>query len=419
MYLKRIAEKLFLDVAKDFSSFVVYGPRQVGKSTMILNMLNNSIKKINLDDPATLAFALNNPVEFINSNPTPLFIDEIQKAPKLFDTIKMKIDEQKFIDMKEDKKSSLMYVLSGSNQFELRNKIYDSLTGRIYSMRLHSFSYQEKMNVGEFKPFYPSIDYLTKREKLTKLKPLSKEEIFKLIIEGGMPELCVKKLNRSRFFNTYVDTYIEKDVRNSIQSKNLLLFRNFLRLIALRTGTQLNRQALSNSIGVSVKTIDDWLDILVQSHIIVLLRPYMANISKRIIRAPKIYFMDTGLCSYLCGWNDPKILEDSAMSGTFYENYVVSEIIKSLDSEGIDFEDKLFYYRDIDQKEIDLLYVDNNSITPIEIKKSVFPTKPNKNFDVLKKYNLTINTGVIIDSYPKVQMISPNAFICPIHLIGA
>ena len=419
MYLKRTAEKLFLSASKSFPSIVVYGPRRVGKSTMILNMLDPSINQVSLDDQDTLAFALNKPVQFINSYPTPLFIDEIQKAPKLFDVIKMKIDKQNFIDMKEDRKSSLMYVLSGSNQFELRNKIYDSLTGRIYPMRLHSFSYQEKMNVDEFKPFYPSLDFLREREKLTKLKPLSKKEIFELIIEGGMPEICVKKVNRSQFFKTYIDTYIEKDIRNSIQSKNLLLFRNFLRLIALRVGNQLNKQELSNSLGINIRTTEDWLDILVQSNIIVLLRPYMANVSKRIIKAPKIYFMDTGLCSYLCGRDDPHILEDSAMSGPFYENYVVSEIIKSLEAEGIDFEDKLFYYRDIDQKEIDLLYVENDSITPIEIKKSMFPTKPNKNFNVLNKYNKTIKTGVIIDSYPEVKMINPDAFICPIHLIGA
>lgn len=234
-----------------------------------------------------------------------------------------------------------------------------------------------------------------------------------------MPEVFLNKANREDYFYSYLDTYIDKDIKNSIQSKNSMLFRNFLKFIALRTSQELNKTTISNSLGISVKTVDERLNILELSGIIFFLRPYMANISKRIIKTPKIYFYDTGLCSYLCGWNDPNILKESAMSGAFYENYVISEIIKSMKGDGIRWEDKLFYYRDIDQKEIDLLYVNDNEITPIEIKKSVFPIKPNKNFSVLKKYNMIIKPGLIIDSASKITPINENVYIYPLHLIGA
>lgn len=189
--------------------------------------------------------------------------------------------------------------------------------------------------------------------------------------------------------------------------------------MALRTGQELNKENIANAIGISVKTVDNWLDILEKAGIIIKLQPYMPNISNRIIKTPKMYFMDTGLCSYLCGWHDASQLEKSAMSGAFYKTYVVSEIIKSFDGEGIKWDEHLFYYRDIDQKVIDLLYVERDFINPIEIKKSVIPTKPNKKFSVLDKYHMNIKPGLIIDSASKITPINEKVYIYPIHLIGA
>ena len=418
MYLHRIAEKRLLDTSKQFAAIVILGPRQVGKSTMIRMTLSEGFNSVTLDNADELALADSSPDAFLNAHPYPLFIDEIQKTPKLFDAIKIRIDDKKFEWMKNDQPIELMYILSGSNQFELKNKVYDSLAGRICPMHLYSLSYPEKMQV-TFKAFTPDIKTLLEREKVCPLKPLSQDEVFSLILEGGLPELVTHKQDKSKYWTTYLETYIDKDVQKAVQSKNLSLFRSFLRLLALRTGQELNKTSLSNSLGISTKTVDEWLSILELSGIIYLLHPYMANTSKRIIKAPKIYFLDTGFCAWLCGWSDSNMLKDSAMSGAFYETYVITEIIKSLEGEGIDSKNVLYYYRDIDQKEIDILYVDRGTITPIEIKKSVFPVKPTKNFSVLSKYGLPINPGLIIDTASNMHPVNDKAWIYPIHLLGA
>ena len=418
MYLHRIAEKRLAEIGKQFACLAIFGPRQVGKSTMVQMTLPDRFSSVTLDDLSERSLADSNPDAFLNAHRWPLFIDEIQKSPNLFDAIKIRVDQKKLEWMKSDSSAELMYILSGSNQFELKSGIYDTLAGRIYPMHLYSLSYPEKMQV-PFKAFTTDIDTLLKREKDCPLKPLSREEVFQLIFEGGFPELVTRKLDRDAYWETYLETYIEKDVQKSVLSKNLMLFRSFLRLLALRTGQELNKTSLSNSLGISTKTVDEWLSILELSGIIYLLHPYMANSSNRIIKAPKIYFLDTGFCSWLCGWPDSAMLERSAVAGAFYETYVITEIIKSLEGEGINTNEVLFYYRDIDQREIDLLYVVRGTITPIEIKKSVFPVKPTKNFNVLSKYRMPINPGLIIDTGSTMHPVNDRAWIYPIHLLGA
>lgn len=385
---------------------------------MVRKTLPKRFGHVTLDDDYEQNLARSNADAFLNAHPWPLFIDEIQKAPNLFDAIKKRIDKQKFESMEKDGKCPLMYVLSGSNQFELRNKAYDSRTGRIYPLHLFSLSYPEKMQAPT-KRFTPDISTLKEREGSCPLRPLGRKEVFRHIFEGGMPEIVVNKVEREDYWTTYLETYVEKDVRNAILSKNVFVFREFLKLLAMRTGQELNKQSLSSALGISVKTVDEWLGILSLSGIVRFLRPYMANVSNRIIKAPKIYFMDTGFCAWLCGWTDSEMLERSALSGAFYETYVVSEIIKSLEGEGVRSEEVLFYYRDIDQREVDLLYVEDKKIVPIEIKKSVLPTKPTKNFSVLSKYGQEIRPGLVIDTASEMHPINDKAWIYPVHLIGA
>lgn len=418
MYLHRIAEKRLAEIGKQFAAIAIFGPRQVGKSTMVQMTIPKEFNMVTLDDLGERTLAEGNPDAFLNAHQWPLFIDEIQKSPNLFDAIKIRVDDKKLDWMKNDRPVELMYILSGSNQFELKNKVYDSLAGRIYPMHLYSLSYPEKKQV-PFKAFTPDVNVLLKRERDCPLKPLSRKDVFQLVFEGGHPEIVTRKTDRNAYWSTYLETYIDKDVQKAILSKNLTLFHSFLRLLALRTGQELNKTGISNNLGISTKTIDEWLSILELSGIIYLLHPYMANASKRIIKAPKVYFLDTGFCAWLCGWPDGDMLEQSAMAGAFYETYVVTEIIKSLEGEGINSKDVLYYYRDIDQKEIDILYIDKGSITPIEIKKSVFPVKPAKNFNVLSKYGLPINTGLIIDTASSMHPVNDKAWIYPIHLLGA
>lgn len=417
MYYKRTAEKTILELAKSFPCIVLYGPRQVGKSTTLDYIFPDSFNRITLDDIEDRNFAQQNPKQFLEINTWPLIIDEIQKVPELLDTIKIKIDEQRKIWLKEGSERQLMYVLTGSNRFELQQGISESLAGRCGIIEMSSFSQVEKTRQ-KANLFTPKIEDIMTRSKNMKIPYLTRPQIFKEIFMGGMPDICTKISEREVYFKSYVNTYIEKDVRKLISASSETLFRNFISIVALRTAQELHYDEIANSVGIDVKTCKRWLSILETSGIIYLLQPYMANMSNRIIKAPKLYFMDTGLCSYLCKWPDSQMLENCAMSGAFFETYVVSEIIKNFFSFNKNPRDFLYYYRDIDQKEIDLLFVNEEGIYPIEIKKGISPKNPTKNFKVLEKYKKEIKTGLVIDCCEKIRPLNEISYILPVHLLG-
>lgn len=415
MYIKRTVETAILNAGKSFPCVVIYGPRQVGKSTTIDHLFGEEYNKVTLDDGDDRALAISNPKLFLENYGWPLVIDEIQKAPKLLDEIKKIIDEQRLIWMKNGEERKLMYILTGSNRFELQQGISDSLAGRCAVIDMASFTFAEKSDY-EAPLFNPEITELKKREKSGR-KYKSKKEIFEEIFNGGIPDICTGIAQRDIYFKSYVNTYIEKDVMKLIEASSEFQFRNFISIVALRTAQELHYDEIANAVGIDVRTCKRWISILQTSGIIYLLQPYMANISNRIIKAPKLYFMDTGLCSYLCKWPNAEMLENCAMSGAFFETYVVSEIIKNFYAYNKDPREFLFYYRDTDQKEIDLIYVNTDNIYPIEVKKGVAPTKPTKNFDVLSKYKLNIKPGLIIDSCDKIRPINEKAYTFPIHLL--
>ena len=414
MYLKRQLEKTIKSMNKQFACVTVFGARQVGKSTMLRETFP-SFKYISLDNDSDRMLAQENPKLFLDNYKWPIIIDEIQKAPELFEQIKISIDEQKYIWMKNNKKTEFMYILSGSNQFELQEKTTESLAGRTAVLNLSSLSNIEKNNI-EGSIFKPDINVL--KRKSSKLIYKNRYEVFEEIFAGGMPEYYLNDIDRNAFFDSYISTYLEKDVKQLIEVKKVNDFKKFLTYIALRTAQQLNLEDIASSIGVDYRTVKRWISILESSGIIVFLQPYMSNVSNRIIKSPKLYFMDTGLCAYLCGWQDWNMLEKSSMSGAFYETYVVSEIVKSFYNEGRKIDYTLYYYRDRDSKEIDILYVENNVIYPIEIKKGQNKTKANKNFSVLNKYNMEIGTGLIIDTSDKLFPLNENVYFCPVGMIG-
>lgn len=415
MYIKRTVEEAILTAGESFPCVVIYGPRQVGKSTTIDHLFGEKYNKVTLDDSDDRALAINNPKLFLENYGWPLVIDEIQKAPKLLDEIKKIIDEQRLSWIKNNEERKLMYILTGSNRFELQQGISDSLAGRCAVIDMASFTFAEKS--GYDSPlFNPEISELKKREKSNR-KYETRKNIFKEIFNGGIPDICTGVAQREIYFKSYVNTYIEKDVMKLIEASSEFQFRNFISIVALRTAQELHYDEIANAVGIDVRTCKRWISILQTSGIIYLLQPYMANISNRIIKAPKLYFMDTGLCAYLCKWPDPEMLENCAMSGAFFETYVVSEIIKNFYAYNKDPKEFLFYYRDTDQKEIDLIYVNSGNIYPIEIKKGIAPTKPTKNFDILSKYKLNIKPGIIIDSCDKIRPINEKAYTFPIHLL--
>ena len=415
MYIKRTAEEMIIEVSKSFPCIVIYGPRQVGKSTTVDVLFSEKYRKVTLDDTDDRALALSNPKLFLESYGWPLIIDEIQKAPILLDEIKVIIDNQRLAWMKNNQPRQLMFILTGSNQFELQQGISDSLAGRCGVIDMASFSQAEKY--GYSAPlFSPSISDIRARESEGR-SYRTRKQIFEDIFTGGMPDICTGESEREAYFKSYLNTYIEKDVLKLISASSEMQFRNFVSIVALRTAQELHYDEIAASVGIDVRTCKRWISILKTSGIVYLLEPYMANISKRIIKAPKLYFMDTGLCAYLCKWPNAEMLENCAMSGAFFETFVVSEVIKSFYAYNKDPSEKLFYYRDIDRKEIDLLFVEGGNIYPIEIKKSTSPNKPTKNFDVLEKYKLNIMPGLVIDTCDKIRAINEKAFAFPVYLL--
>ena len=417
MYYRRDIEDYLKEIGKHFESVVVYGARQVGKSTIIEHVYENGFSYVTLDDTDQLELALMKPKLFLESHPWPLVIDEVQKAPNLLSEIKIKIDEERKRRLKEDLPRELMYILTGSNRFKLQEEISESLAGRVAVVEMGSFTQMEAMQENG-KLFHPDIKTLLESKKEAFIPYANQAEIFNRIFFGGMPDIIVNKVPRELYFKSYLDTYIEKDVRSLINASSEMTFRRFISYLALRTAQQVNYEVFAREIGIDSATCKKWISILETSGIIVLLEPYMASISKRIIKAPKLYFMDTGLCSYLCKWPNAEMLKDCAMNGAFFETFVVSEIIKSFYNHGKEYKSTLFYYRDIDQKEIDILYVEANSIYPIEIKKGILPTKPNKNFDVLNKYGLEIKPGLVINCSNEIMPINEKAYYFPVYLLG-
>ena len=389
MYLKRSLEKQIMEASNEFACVTIYGARQTGKSTMVRHLFDTSFKYVTFDDLSIRDYAQRDPKGFLDFYKYPLVIDEIQKVPSILSYIKIVIDDYKNECIQKNEEIKLMYILTGSNQFELQEAISESLAGRTAVFNMSSLSFAEKYEYETHSYFDPNIDILIEKENKYH-KHRSRKEIFEDIYDGGMPEYIVNKINRERFFNSYITTYIERDVKKVISSSKETVFLNFMEYIALRTASQIDYADVSRNIGIDSRTVKEWLSILETSGIIKLLQPYMSNHSDRIVKKPKIYFLDTGLCSYLARIPSAEILEKSAFSGAFYETYVVSEIIKSYYNNSKDYKREVYYYRDKDQKEVDLIFEVFDGIYPIEIKKGINRVSPKKNFDFLLKYNKNI-----------------------------
>lgn len=417
MYINRALEKQILDASKEFACITIYGARQTGKSTMVRHLFSETFDYVTFDDLSIRDYALKDPKGFLDFYKFPLVIDEIQKVPSLLSYIKIIIDKYKEECLKEDKPIRLLYILTGSNQFELQEAISESLAGRTAVFNMTSFSFAEKYLYQEQSYFNPKIEVLLQKERKYH-KHRSRKEIFDDIFNGGMPEYVLNNINRDRYYNSYVTTYIEKDVKKVISVSKETTFLSFMEYVALRTANQIDYADISRNIGIDSRTVKEWLSILETSGIIKLLQPYMSNISDRIIKKPKIYFLDTGLCSYLAHIPTAEILEKSAFSGAFYETYVISEIIKSYYNCSKDYKREIYYYRDKEQKEVDLIIETFEGIYPIEIKKGINSVSMKKNFRFLQKYNKRILNGLIIDSCERIMPLNDEIYYCPISLIG-
>jgi predicted AAA+ superfamily ATPase len=381
MYYKRTLSKVVNNASATFPAVLINGPRQVGKTTLFEHSIGKKRTYISLDEPRIRAIAKTDPALFFKTYAPPVLIDEVQYAPELFPYIKMIIDKEK--------KNGLFW-LTGSQMFHLMKNVTESLAGRIAVLNLQGLSQSEKnMNPNNL-PFFPSFE-LTKRSSI-----LSLEETYKLIWQGSYPRLLREtKMNWELFYDSYVRTYLEKDVKALVNVTHEHNFLNFLKVIAARTGQLLNYSDIANDIGISVNTAKAWTSILEVSGLIFLLQPYSNNITLRTVKTPKIYFFDTGLVCYLTGWDSVKVLKNGAMNGAILETYVISEILKSYWHNGK--QAKIYFYRDKNQKEIDLIIEQNDTLYPIEIKRTATPTKDDvKNFNALKLFKKNIGLGTII-----------------------
>lgn len=407
MYIKRHAEKTVEQLSKMFGAVLVAGPRQVGKTTM-LDKLTGDINKVTLDDPIIRASAEEESGTFFKDNPPPVFVDEIQKAPTLFEQIKIYLDR--------DRKKG-QFFMCGSHQFKMMKGVSESLAGRIGLVTLLGLSLREVSDVDFIVPFIPTEEYFAERKN--KLAEISYDEVWKLIHRGSMPELRENPdFDWQMFYGAYVRTYIERDVRELSEIGDTVKFTKFMIATAASTGQLLNTASLARDVGISQPTAKRWLSILVASNIVYLLQPYSNNITKRAVKTPKLYFLDTGLAAYLTKWTTPNVLKNGAMAGAFFETFVISEIIKSYYNKGV-LELPIYFYRDKDMREIDLLIEDGGTLYPLEMKKHADPSKRDIDaFDVLDKLpGVKRGPGGVICLYDKLVTLQGDDKIIPINYL--
>ena len=370
MLFERTIKKTILQASETFPVVLLTGPRQVGKSTLLENLATPDRKRVSLDHPTIRTLAQNDPELFLQRYSPPVLIDEVQYAPELFPFIKILVD---------NRKQNGDFWLTGSQMFRTMKNVSESLAGRAGIIPILGLSNSE---INGFHPKEFSTDPTVLLPRLQHSKAMGVSEIFERIFRGSMPRLYENsRVKTSTYFESYLDTYISRDIRDLAQVGDEAAFLKFVKVVAARTATNLNYDALAVETGISGPTAKTWLSLLVSSGLVTLIEPFYNNALKRVIKAPRMYFSDTGLCAHLMGWGSPQVLENSAMSGEFFETWVVMEIYKSFLNAGE--RPPLYFYRDSNRKEIDLIIYRDGTAYPIEIKKGTAPKDAIKNFSVL------------------------------------
>ncbi len=365
---------------------LVTGARQVGKTTFLREISGDQRTYISLDDPLILELARRDPALFMQRYPGPLLIDEIQYAPALLPFIKMAVDE--------DRRSGRFW-LTGSQQFHLMHEVSESLAGLVGIAQLLGLSRRERDGAGaDPGPFLPTPEVLAPR--LADAADLPLPDLYARIWRGSYPALAADQgLDRNLYYSSYVQTYLQRDVRDLARVGDETAFLRFVRASAARTAQLLNVAELARDAGVAPNTAKSWLSILEASGIVRLLEPYHTNVTKRLVKSPKLYFLDTGLAAWLTEWTSPETLEAGAASGAILETWIFSELLKSWWHQGR--RAPFYFYRDKDQKEIDLLIVQDDVIYPLEFKKSASPTRDAvRHFRTLARLDRAVGPGGVI-----------------------
>ncbi|MCB1107663.1 MAG: ATP-binding protein [Chlamydiia bacterium] len=368
---KRTLKPYIQELAKKYPVVTLMGPRQSGKTTLVKEAFPH-MPYVNLEDSDHRSLAILDPKRFMESYPNGAIFDEIQNAPNLLSNIQVLVDEAQ---------KNGMFILTGSHQAELHSAVSQSLAGRTALLRLLPLSMQEMRDA--------------------KIK----DPLEKIIFQGGFPRVYKERLPIANAYSSYFQTYVERDVRQILQIKNILLFERFIKLIASRIGQLVNYASLATEVGVSAVTIREWVAVLEATYIIVRLEPYFENFGKRLVKSPKVYFSDTGLACYLLGIETPEQLNSDPLYGNLFENWVVLDLIKARYNQGKD--PHFYFYRDTSGKEVDLLLQQGSHLIPIEIKsnKTFSPTFLNGLKYFHKQAPKKAKGGAIIYSGTKTQKI--------------
>jgi len=408
MYYERVIKELVKNISETFPVLLVTGPRQVGKTTLLEHLQEKERSYVTLDDLDERALAKSDPALFLQRHRPPVIIDEVQYAPELFSAIKVIVDREK--------KNGLFW-LTGSQKFELMKGISETLAGRVGICELLGLSQGEiQGRVSDSHPFLPSKGFISKMLS-SKQKGVTLHRVYEEIWRGAFPKIVSShNVSRDIFYSSYIQTYVQRDVRDLSKIGYLTTFQRFLKVAAARTGQLINYANMAIDIDVDQKTVKSWISILETSGLIYLLQPYQSNVTNRLVKTPKLYFLDTGLCSYLTGWSTPESLELGSMSGAILETYLFTEILKTYLYSGV--RPNLYFYRDKDQKEIDLLIEYDGCLYPVEFKKTATPTlNAAKNFHVLEKLNVKIGHAVVFCFKEKALPLSETVTALPINYI--
>lgn len=405
-YISRNLEKVVSQVTKEYPVVLVTGPRQVGKTTMLQKLMEGTERRyVSLDDLNERSIAKTDPELFLQLHKPPVLIDEVQYAPELFTYIKMHVDKNH---------EPGAFWLTGSQIFKLMHGVQESLAGRVALLSLTSLS-QAEIYGGTMEPFTIDLEALSVREKERKAADIG--DIFERIYKGSMPAVVSGANSNSQiFYSSYLSTYIERDVRELSDAIDSLKFLRFITAVAARCGQMLNVADIARDADINQKQVKDWLAILETLGIIFYLHPYSNNLLKRLVKTPKLYFYDTGLVCYLTKWSSAETLENGAMNGAVLENYVVAEIRKTyLNNGGEPF---MYYYRDKDAKEIDIVLEQDGVLNPVEIKKTSNPgTELIKVFGLLDRSSTPRSKGAVICMKPGFSAIDRDNYIVPVWMI--
>ena len=383
MYVPRTIEPIV--ASSRFPVLLLTGARQVGKTTCLQRLSAPDRTYASLDDPLVRSLAREDPALFMQQFQPPVLIDEIQYAPELLPFIKMAVDRVR---------TPGQFWLTGSRRFHLLRGISETLAGRVGIVQLYGLSRRERMGVDASSPFLPVPSAV--RTRLETGGSLGLQELYRLVWRGDFPAIALDdQMDWELFYDSYLQTYLQRDVRDLARVGDETSFLRFVRSAASRTGQLLNLSDLARDADVSPNTAKSWLSILQTSGMAYLLEPFHSNLTKRLVRRPKLYFVDTGLCSYLCGWSSPETLEAGAMSGPILESWILNELLKSYRHNGRSL--PCYYYRDRDGKEIDLLIVRDGTIYPLEFKKTASPNRKHaRKFVTLRKSDRRVGQGGVI-----------------------